>query len=258
METAAAAPVTAKASPALRRMTSRVRARPRASALVEELSFEPGGGGEDHASRGGRLVVRQLLHDPGAPFLVEANDRGRHPPTIALRVLVDHSTSMNVRSGRDGRTRMEAVAEAVMVLHLACLALDIEHQVYAIPQGVRIADLDTGERWKALIAGLVPARTSWEDVGKNLARHLPDLLTTQADIRVALALHDGYPNDAELARDQCQRYRGRVETIGVLLDPDADTREVMAGIFGPDRLIATTSEELPVKLAGLIRHLHQA
>jgi hypothetical protein len=150
---------------------------------------------------------------------------------------------------------MEAVAEAVMVLHLACLALGIDHQVIVIPQGVRIADLHTGERGKALIAGLVPARTSWEDVGKNLARYLGELASAEADIRLAAVLHDGFPNDAELARDEAIRHRGRVETIGVLLDPDEDSLEAMRAIFGLDRLIGTAAETLPVKLGSVVRNL---
>ena len=231
------------------------RARPLAEALVEELRFEPGGEGEDYAARGGRLVVRQLLHDPGAPFLVATEESGHRPPTIALRVLVDHSTSMNVRSGSDGRTRMEAVAEAVMVLHLACLALGIEHQVVVVPQGVGIADLGSGERGKALIAGLVPAQTSWEDVGKHLARELPELASTEAEIKLAAVLHDGFPNDAELARDEARRHRGRVETVGVLLDPDEESLEAMRAIFGPDRLIGTAADELPARLGSLLRSL---
>ena len=150
---------------------------------------------------------------------------------------------------------MEVVAEAVMVLHLTCLALGIEHQVVVVPQGVRVADLHTGELGKALIAGLVPARTGWEDVGKHLARHLVELASVEADIKVAAVLHDGFPNDAELAQDEARRHRGRVETVGVLLDPDRESLAAMQAIFGPDRLIGTAADDLPTKLGSLLRSL---
>ena len=40
-----------------------------------------------------------------------------------------------------------------MTLHLVCLKLGIPHEVLVTPQGFKIADLDSGERGKALISG---------------------------------------------------------------------------------------------------------
>jgi hypothetical protein len=68
-------------------------------------------------------------------------------------------------------------------------------------------------------------------------------------------LHDGYPNDGEKAKKLCASLRGRVETIGILLDPDAGTETAMKEIFGTDRLIACKSKDLPKKLAAMLRSL---
>jgi hypothetical protein len=69
-------------------------------------------------------------------------------------------------------------------------------------------------------------------------------------------LHDGFPNDAELARDEAIRHRERVETVGVLLGPDPESLEAMRATIGQDRLIGTTAWELPGRLAALLRSLH--
>ena len=52
-----------------------------------------------------------------------------------------------------------------MTLHLACFELGILHEVLVTPQALRIADLDSGERGKALIAGLIPAICGYDDMG---------------------------------------------------------------------------------------------
>lgn len=77
---------------------------------------------------------------------------------LAPKVIVDHSTSMN--HSRAGCTRMESVAEGAMALRLACTALGIDHRVMVTPQQTDLADLESGERGKALIAGPVPAQTA--------------------------------------------------------------------------------------------------
>jgi hypothetical protein len=46
--------------------------------------------------------------------------------------------------------------------------------------------------------------------------------------------------------------RGKVEVIGVLLDPDDGAGIAMTEIFGQDRLVACKSKELPRKLASML------
>ena len=179
-----------------------------------------------------------------------ADDDSLRPPALAMSVVVDHSTSMN--TGR-GRTRMESVAEGAMVLHLACTALGIEHVVWVTPQQLALATLTTAERGMALIAGLIPAQTGHENIAVALERQSADLLRAPADVRLLLVLHDGYPNDGEKAKKLCTELRGKVEVIGVLLDPDEGTRIAMTEIFGQDRLVACKSKDLPKKLAAMLR-----
>jgi hypothetical protein len=151
------------------------------------------------------------------------------------------------------RTRIESVAEAALALHLAGVALEIPHAIAVTPQQVVLADNASGERGKALLAGLIPARTSWEDVAKAIVLNRRALLEIPATRRVLLVLHDGWPNDAEVARGLCAE-RSPVEIIGVLLDPDDGTRAAMASIFR-DRLIACPSGELPGRLGTVLRNL---
>ena len=196
--------------------------------------------------------MRQYLRDRERPFLVR-DDESRAPPSLGLRVVVDHSTSMN--HSRGGRMRIESVAEGAMVLHLACVALAIDHQVAVTPQQVVLAGLESGERGKALIAGMVPAQTGWEDIAVAIRRHSDELMVSGTDIRLILVLHDGYPNDAEKAKNLCLGLRGKVEVVGLLLDPDEGTETAMREIFGQDGLVACQSRELPRKLAAMLRSL---
>jgi len=170
---------------------------------------------------------------------------------LALKIIVDHSTSLNHLSGE--KMRIESVAEAVMTLHLVCLELKIPHEVLVTPQGFKIADLASGERGKALIAGLVPALCAFEDMGKAIKDHAVPMVSFPEDIKLVLCLTDGACNDAELGRKICQVLRGKVEVIGILLDPDERTREYMRWMFGKDRVIACCSDELPQKLGNILR-----
>ena len=121
------------------------------------------------------------------------------------------------------------------------------------PQQAVLADPSSGERGKALIAGMVPALTGWEDVAVAIGRHGKELIESAAAIRLVLVLHDGYPNDGEKARNLCLDLRGKVEVIGILLDPDDATRTAMSEIFGADRLVACRANQLPKKLAAMLR-----
>ena len=46
-----------------------------------------------------------------------------------------------------------------MLLHLAAVELDVPHEIVIAPDDIRVADLDSGERGLALIAGIVPTQT---------------------------------------------------------------------------------------------------
>jgi hypothetical protein len=51
------------------------------------------------------------------------------------------------------------------------------------------------------------------------------------DIKLVLCLTDSACNDAELGRDTCLTLRGKVDVIGLLLNPDDITRRYVAGMF---------------------------
>lgn len=226
------------------------KVKPLVCELIEKLSLKEKPERWEPAERGGRLSIREYIRDKNCPFLVE-EDKGKGPPTLALKIIVDHSTSLNHLSGE--KMRIESIAEAVMTLHLVCLELGIPHEVLVTPQGFKIADSSSGERGKALIAGLVPALCGFEDMGKAIKNHAVPMVSFPEDIKLVLCLTDGACNDAELGREICQALRGKVEVIGILLDPDGQTRRYIAWMFGQDRTIACRSEELPQKLGNILR-----
>jgi nitric oxide reductase activation protein len=169
---------------------------------------------------------------------------------MAVRVVIDHSTSMN--HAISGKSRIQHAAQAAMMLHLAFVELSVEHGISVMPQQVQLADLASGEAGKALIAGVVPAKTGYEDLAVAVRTRADELLALDVDIRLLFVLHDGYPNDADRAKALCQSLRGTVEVIGVLLDPEEDTQTAMTGLFGADRLVACASRVLPKKLAAML------
>ena len=120
-----------------------------------------------------------------------------------------------------------------------------------MPQQLQLADLTTGEAGKALIAGVVPAKTGYEDLAVAIRTRSDELLSTVADIRLLFALHDGYPNDADRARSLCLSLKGKVEVIGVLLDPDEGTQNAMREIFTRTDL-SPARQDLPKKLAAML------
>ncbi|MCL0053305.1 hypothetical protein M1M86_02330, partial [Dehalococcoidales bacterium] len=121
------------------------KVKPLVQELVEELYREEKPKRWESVERGGRLSIREYLRDKNHPFLAE-EEQGKAPPTLALKVIIDHSTSLNYSFA--GKTRMESIAEAVMTLHLVCLELGISHEVLITPQALKIADLNSGERGK--------------------------------------------------------------------------------------------------------------
>jgi len=226
------------------------RVKPLVQELIEELSWEEQPQQWVPVERGGKLSVRDYLRDKEHPFLAE-EERGHLNPTLVLKVIIDHSTSLNHNT--KGRTRIESIAEAVMALHLLCRELIVPHEILVTPQGVKIADLDSGERGEALIAGLVPALCGYEDMGQAVKTNAVPMADYAEDIKLVLCLTDGACNDADLGKKICLSIRGRVEVIGVLLDPDDTTRDYVATMFGEDRIIACRSQELPQKLGNILR-----
>ena len=73
------------------------------------------------------------------------------------------------------------------------------------------------------------------------------------DIKLVVCLTDGACNDAEIGKKVCQTLRGKVEVIGILLDPDEVTKRYVKDMFGEDRVIACSSFELPQKLGNSLR-----
>ena len=231
------------------------RVRPQVEELIEELSLTQAPTLPEPDTRGSRLSVRELLRNPNEPFLT-TGDNGKKVLTMTFRLIIDHSTSMNL-TGDTTRTRMESVSEGAMMLHLFAVEAGIEHHIVVTPNDVRIADLASGERGLALIAGLVPALTWWEDLGKAIETYCAEMVHRPEDVKVLICAHDGYPNDGDVAREACKKYRGKVEAIGVGIDLDAGCAAEMQKIFGESRLIlCRTPEELPRRLGMLIRTIY--
>ncbi len=223
------------------------KVQPLVRRLVEELSIDETAPLPEPSERGGRLSVRQYLGDPERPFLLPSDGKPALP-TLTFRLIIDHSTSMN----HDGR--IERAAEAAMLLHLAAVELGIPHQVVVTPDDIRIADLESGERGLALIAGIVPAMTGWENTGMAVSVHGAELLSRSEDIKLLLVVHDGMGNDHELLVKECKRLRDRVLILGV----DIGMGDMEAGLlreqFGSERYIHCASpEELPARVGAVLR-----
>jgi hypothetical protein len=217
--------------------------------LVAELQWSPKDSGPEPASRGQRFSMRQWIRQPDLPFLSES-DAPKEPPRLAFRVLIDHSTSMNIGE------RIQAAREGAMMLHLVGVRLNIPHEIALTPNDIRIANLTSGERGLALIAGLEGEMT-YEGIDVTLATHTKELLADRADIKLVLVVHDGYPDNPDRLKSLCQYLRGKVEVIGLGLDYDEVMAETMKELFGSDRLIlCRTPEELPRKLGTLLRVIY--
>jgi hypothetical protein len=226
------------------------KVKPLVQELIDELAWEEKPVKLEPAERGGRFSIRDYLRDKERPFIAE-EEQGKAPPTLALKIIVDHSTSLNHSSG--GKMRIESIAEAVMTVHLVCLELTIPHEIWVTPQQLKIADLGSEERGKALIAGLVPALCGYEDMGLAIKTHAVPMVSYPQDIKLVLCLTDGACNDSSLGKEFCRTLRGKVEVIGILLDPDEQTKSYVIDMFGEDRVIACRSEELPQKLGNILR-----
>jgi hypothetical protein len=161
--------------------------------LIEELRVEEQPEVLVPQERGTRLSIRQLLRTPETPFLEREEER-KERPSLAFRLLVDYSTSMNWSQ------RMRYAQQGAMVMHRVAVELGIAHQIAATPNNVLLADLESGERGLALIAGL-EGKTSWEDIGLAIQIYGQGLLPRAEHIKLILCVHDGQPNDAERAKE---------------------------------------------------------
>jgi len=229
--------------------------RPQVEELIEELSLTGAPTLPEPDTRGSRLSVREILRNPDEPFLT-TSDNGKKVLTMTFRLIIDHSTSMNLKESRH-ETRIEGAAEGAMMLHLFAVEAEIDHQIVVTPNDVRIAHLQSGERGLALIAGLVPALTWWEDLGKAIETHCAEMVQRPEDVKVLICAHDGYPNDGDVAREACKKYRGKVEVIGIGIDLDAGCAAEMQKIFGENHLtLCRTPEELPRRLGMVLRAIY--
>ena len=223
--------------------------QPQVEELAALLGVKPKSSEQESSPRGQRFSVREWLHQPTTPFTVE-EDAPKEPPTLAFRVLIDHSTSMNHGE------RMRQARIGAMLLHLVGVRLSITHEIALTPNDLRIANLTSGERGLALIAGIA-GQTSYEGVETTLAAHAEELLATKADIRMILVIHDGYPDSPNQIKALCQTLRGKVEVIGLGLDYDRWMVHAMKDLFGPDRLIlCRTPEELTKKLGTILKVIY--
>jgi hypothetical protein len=226
------------------------RIQPLVRRLVEELGMESPVPPPEPAERGGRLSLRHYLQDADRPF-ISLQEESPKPPTLALRVVIDHSTSMS----HDGR--IEYAAQAAMLLHLAAVELAIPHQIIVTPDDIRVANLESGELGLALIAGMVPAQTGWEDTGLAVSRHAGELLGLSADIKLLLVIHDGMGNDHELLAKECQRFRDKMLILGVGLGMGEMEAGLLKEQFGSDRYIqCALPEDLPQKVGAILRAVH--
>lgn len=223
------------------------KVRPLVQRLLEDLAVEDVVPPPEPSERGGRLSLREYLRDPDHPFRLPQEDQPA-PPTLTFRVVIDHSTSMN-HGGR-----IEYAAQAAMLLHLAATELAIPHEVVVTPDDIRIADLESGERGLALIAGIVPAQTGWEDTGLAVSRHGEELASRPEEIKLLLVVHDGMGNDHELLAKECRRLRDKVLILGVGLGMGQMEAGLLKEQFGPERYIHCASpEELPAKMGAVLR-----
>lgn len=225
------------------------KVRPLVSRLVEELSIEDSGRGPEPSERGGRLSVRQHVRDRQRPFLREEEGRPG-VATITFRLIIDHSTSMNYLG------RMGHAAQAAMLMHLAGKELSIPHEIVIAPNNIRLANQDSDEEGLAMIAGIVPAQTGWEDTGLAVSVHGGELASMTQDVKLLIVIHDGMGNDHELLARECSRLRDRVLIIGLGIGMRGPEAALLREQFGPDRYISCeSSEELPEKVGAILRTL---
>jgi len=90
-------------------------------------------------------------------------------------------------------------------------------------------------------------------MGLEIKTHVVPMANYAQDIKLVLCFTEGACNDAVLGKQICLALRGKVEAIGIHLDPDEQTRGYVTDMFGQDRVIACHSGELPQKLGNILR-----
>jgi len=127
-----------------------------------------------------------------------------------------------------------------MLLYLVSLELGIPHEVSAAPGDILTAGRSGGEAKLALIAGIVPALTSYEDMRKTMEAHAQELLSRKEVIRFMLCLTDAACNDWELGRKVVDNLKCKAEVIGILLYADEYLHRYGEKTFGRERFIPST------------------
>ena len=112
------------------------KVRPQVEELLEELSLarspalpETGQPRRSPVDPGGAA-------QPGGALPGRASRTRKQALTMTFRVIVDHSTSMNLRAERR-ESRMEGVAEGAMMLHLFALEAGLDHAIVVTPNDVQ-------------------------------------------------------------------------------------------------------------------------
>jgi hypothetical protein len=222
------------------------QATPHTNRLIRYLQVLPSADqGFLYSDRGGRFSLKAYLRNRERPFRQRVEDETSQKKAT-IGVLVDCSSSME--------QNMPAVRLGVMILHLACKGLGIEHGIWVFSswpdpyRGVKGFD-DPSTFTPAYIAGLqASGGTNLLAAMKSLT---PKFAETDTDIKLLLVIHDGQPESVEL----CQRYIVQQRTpyiVGVYLGEGdaARMRQLFAG-----RLIATASEHLPEVLSNFLLRL---
>jgi hypothetical protein len=150
--------------------------------------------------------------------------------------------------------RIDYAAQAAMLIHLAAVELAIPHQIVVTSDNIKVADLDIGEMGLALIAGIMPALSGWEDTGLAVSLHGEELSDRSEDIKLLLVIHDGMGNDHELLAQECKRLRNKVLIVGLGLGMGDVEAGLLKEQFGVDRYIhCERPEELPAKVGAVLR-----
>jgi hypothetical protein len=122
--------------------------------------------------------------------------------------------------------------------------LAIPHQVVVTLDDVPVADLESGELGLALIAGVGPAQTSWEDTGMAVSCHGTKLASGPEDIKLLLVIHDGMGSDRELLAKECQRLRGKILSLGGGIAVGEMEAELLKAQFSSAQICTSTAPRL--------------
>jgi len=233
------------------------QAQPLARRLVARLKRPQPQGGLEFRQMGRRVRGRDVLRRPWTPFRSQTAP-GLDVPPMAIQVFADQSGSM----GDERSPKLRAARLGVMVLHLACLELEIPHAISLFDDEVLLKDFqDEDEMTRALIAGWV-GHTGEEHIDRLLEERGPRLLDRPEPLRLMVVVHDGYPvvdGESDRIRAWIRRHEPEVWTLGVYLAESLEDERVqeelgrMAELF--QHLVATDADGFPDKLGDLLLNL---